>query len=80
MYSRYGTILAFDVKVTRDAAEEAARAGVKIFTADIIYHLFDQFTAYVEQIKKEEREVAMAKVGVPSDSASVNVIFFVVVL
>ena len=30
--------------------------GVKIFTADIIYHLFDQFTAYLEEIKNKKRE------------------------
>ena len=62
MLNRYGTILAFDVKVTKDARDEAVKTGVKIFTADIIYHLFDQFTAYVEEIQREEREAAMAKV------------------
>jgi len=29
--------------------------GVKIFAADIIYHLFDRFTEYVKQIREEER-------------------------
>jgi len=43
---RYATILAFDVKVERDANELADNLGVKIFTADIIYHLFDAFTSY----------------------------------
>ena len=43
---RYATILAFDVKVERDAQELADNVGVKIFTADIIYHLFDSFTNY----------------------------------
>ena len=46
MYYRYATILAFDVKVERDATELADSLGVKIFTADIIYHLFDAFTNY----------------------------------
>ena len=45
-YCRYATILAFDVKVERDANELADNLGVKIFTADIIYHLFDSFTKY----------------------------------
>ncbi|KAL6070634.1 eukaryotic translation initiation factor 5B [Balamuthia mandrillaris] len=61
----YGTILAFDVPVNRDAREEAERVGVRIFTAEIIYHLFDQFTAYLEQIKEEEKREAMAKVVFP---------------
>ena len=39
-------ILAFDVKVERDAQELANELGVRIFTADIIYHLFDKFTKY----------------------------------
>ena len=41
-------ILAFDVKVERDAQELADSVGVKIFTADIIYHLFDKFMNYRE--------------------------------
>ena len=40
-------MLCFDVKVDRDAQEMADDLGVRIFTADIIYHLFDQFTAYM---------------------------------
>ena len=52
----YATILAFDVKVTRDAAELAEELGVKLFTAEIIYHLFDQFTAYLDEVKERKRE------------------------
>ncbi len=47
---KYACILAFDVPVTREAMVMAEDAGVKIFTADIIYHLFDQFTAYLKQV------------------------------
>lgn len=53
---RYATILAFDVKVERDAQELADSLGVKIFQADIIYHLFDKFMAYREEIKQRKRE------------------------
>ncbi|KAL3687206.1 hypothetical protein R1sor_013515 [Riccia sorocarpa] len=52
----YATILAFDVKVTQEAKELADEVGVKIFTADIIYHLFDQFTNYISTIKEEKRK------------------------
>ncbi|XP_059485344.1 eukaryotic translation initiation factor 5B isoform X2 [Neocloeon triangulifer] len=54
--SQYGTILAFDVKVERDAQDLADHLGVKIFQADIIYHLFDQFTAHREQLRQQLRQ------------------------
>nr|XP_034187064.1 eukaryotic translation initiation factor 5B [Osmia lignaria] len=53
--SQYATILAFDVKIERDAQELADSLGVKIFQADIIYHLFDKFTAYREELKQRKR-------------------------
>ncbi|UXI16299.1 DFP2 [Sarcoptes scabiei] len=49
-------ILVFDVKIERDAQELADQLGVKIFHADIIYHLFDQFTAYKENLRKQRKE------------------------
>lgn len=53
---RYAVILAFDVRVEREAQELADHLGVKIFTADIIYHLFDKFTAYREELIKKRQE------------------------
>lgn len=41
----FACILAFDVKVTPEARDMAEELGVKVFTADIIYHLFDQVSA-----------------------------------
>ncbi|KAK3137826.1 hypothetical protein QOZ80_5AG0360980 [Eleusine coracana subsp. coracana] len=52
----YATILAFDVKVMPDARDLAEESGVRIFVADIIYHLFDQFTAYIKNIKEEKKK------------------------
>lgn len=54
----YATILAFDVKVTPEARELADELGVKIFIADIIYHLFDQFKAYIQNLKEEKKKEA----------------------
>ncbi|EDW79505.2 uncharacterized protein Dwil_GK20375 [Drosophila willistoni] len=54
--AQYATILAFDVKIEREAQEMADSLGVKIFQADIIYHLFDKFTAYREELKNKKRE------------------------
>ena len=45
---RWAVILAFDVKVERDAQEMADSLNVKIFSADIIYHLFDSFLKHRE--------------------------------
>jgi translation initiation factor 5B len=56
LFCRYATILAFDVKVERDAQDLADSLGVKIFQADIIYHLFDKFMAYREELKQRKRE------------------------
>jgi translation initiation factor 5B len=54
--NQYATILAFDVKVERDAQDLADSLGVKIFQADIIYHLFDKFMAYREELRQRKRE------------------------
>lgn len=62
---RYAVILAFDVEVVREAKEMAESLGVRIFTADIIYHLFDQFTAYMADLRQKEKELAEAEVVFP---------------
>ncbi|KAL6546339.1 hypothetical protein OROMI_022060 [Orobanche minor] len=61
----YGTILAFDVKVTPEARELADKLGVKIFIADIIYHLFDQFKAYIDDVKEEKKREAAEEAVFP---------------
>ncbi|XP_022158541.1 eukaryotic translation initiation factor 5B-like [Momordica charantia] len=61
----YATILAFDVKVTPEARELADELGVKIFIADIIYHLFDQFKAYIDNLKEEKKKEAAEEAVFP---------------
>jgi len=39
----YAVMLCFDVKIDPDARKEAQLLNIKIFEANIIYHLFDQF-------------------------------------
>ena len=51
----YSVILAFNVKIDAEAEKEAKLLGVKIMTAEIIYHLFDEFTAYFDQLKREKK-------------------------
>lgn len=59
----FAVMLCFDVKVDKEAAAYAADVGVKIFTADIIYHLFDDFTKHraelIEQRKEESKMLAV---------------------
>ncbi|KAJ5696707.1 hypothetical protein N7536_007119 [Penicillium majusculum] len=54
----YAVMLCFDVKVDKDATAYANEIGVKIFTADIIYHLFDNFTEHMAQITEQRKEDA----------------------
>lgn len=55
---RYAVMLCFDVKVDKEAQAYADEVGVKIFTADIIYHLFDNFTAYQKEMLEAQRREA----------------------
>eukprot|EP00594_Rhizosolenia_setigera_P017208 CAMPEP_0178964042 /NCGR_PEP_ID=MMETSP0789-20121207/15407_1 /TAXON_ID=3005 /ORGANISM="Rhizosolenia setigera, Strain CCMP 1694" /LENGTH=996 /DNA_ID=CAMNT_0020648673 /DNA_START=117 /DNA_END=3107 /DNA_ORIENTATION=- len=64
--SEYATILAFDVPIEREAREHAEEMNVRIFTAEIIYHLFDQFTRFMEDLKEKRREEAAAVAVFPS--------------
>lgn len=52
----YATVLAFDVRVTPEAAKFAEEEGIKIFTANIIYHLFDEFTAYFKACQDARKD------------------------
>ena len=53
----YACILAFDVRVKTSAKKEAEGSGVKIFAADIIYHLFDAFRVHIKQFRGVVKEV-----------------------
>ncbi|XP_018605678.1 eukaryotic translation initiation factor 5B [Scleropages formosus] len=53
---QFAVILAFDVKIERDSQELADSLGVRIFSAEIIYHLFDAFTKYREDYKKQKQD------------------------
>ena len=54
----YAVMLCFDVPVDKDAAAYAQDLGIKIFQADIIYHLFDSFTAHMAQLAEQRKEEA----------------------
>jgi len=52
----YAVMLCFDVKIDKEAAAYAEDNGIKIFTADIIYHLFDAFTKHMDEILEKKKE------------------------
>lgn len=62
----FATILAFDVDIEREAREHAQEMNVRIMTADIIYHLFDQFTRFMDDLNARRREEAAAVAVFPS--------------
>jgi translation initiation factor 5B len=43
----FGAVLAFNVRVLQDAAEEAKNNRVRIFQHNIIYHLIDEFVDWI---------------------------------
>lgn len=51
-------MLCFDVAVDKDAEALADANGIKVFKADIIYHLFDAFTAYRAQMLEAKKKDA----------------------
>jgi len=57
-HPEYAVLLAFDVKITQDAKDEAEKCGVTVFSADIIYHLFDRFKEYQAKITEKKRKDA----------------------
>jgi translation initiation factor 5B len=65
-HPEYATILAFDVNIEREAREHAQEMGVRIMTAEIIYHLFDQFTRFMDELTARRREEAAAVAVFPS--------------
>jgi translation initiation factor 5B len=65
-HPEYATILAFDVPIEREAREHAQDMNVRIMTADIIYHLFDQFTRFMADLNEQRRAEASAVAVFPS--------------
>jgi len=52
----YLTMLCFDVKILAEAQKFADDNGIKVITAKIIYHLFDEFSKHVEFIKEQRKK------------------------
>lgn len=69
----FAVMLCFDVKIDKEAQQYADEVGVKIFTADIIYHLFDAFNAYQKQMLEVKRQESAAQAVFPCVLSPVQV-------
>ncbi|CAN6613749.1 eukaryotic translation initiation factor 5B [Trichomonascus vanleenenianus] len=52
----YAVMLCFDVHIDKEAQQYADENGIKIFTADVIYHLTDAFENYQKGILEQRRK------------------------
>ena len=48
-------MLVFDVKILEDAKKFADENNIRVFSADIIYHLTDHFNKFVKEIREERK-------------------------
>ncbi|KAK7202155.1 translation initiation factor IF-2 [Novymonas esmeraldas] len=53
---RFAVVLAFDVPVSEEARDIAKKNEIDIFEANIIYHLFDKFTRYMNEYEQREKD------------------------
>ncbi len=51
----FSTILAFNVNIEDEALQLANKNGITIFSAEIIYHLFDFYTKYRQDVINERK-------------------------
>jgi translation initiation factor 5B len=63
----FKTILAFNVEIDEDAEKESKNNKVKIFKAEIIYHLFDQYTKYKKELFEQRKEAVRDKMIFPCE-------------
>ncbi|KAF8629641.1 hypothetical protein AX15_003372 [Amanita polypyramis BW_CC] len=66
-------ILCFDVPIDKDAEKLAEEMGIRLFRADIIYHLFDAFTTYNKEITEAKRRDAAPQAVWPCRLKIINV-------
>jgi len=67
-------MLCFDVKVDKEAEQYAEEQNIKIFNADIIYHLFDAFTAYQAKLMEVRRKEFMEYAVFPCVLKTIQII------
>ena len=61
----FSTILAFNVNIDEDVEELANKNGIKVFSAEIIYHLFDHYIKYRDEMIKERKTLYRSQAVFP---------------
>ena len=60
-----GVIFAFNVKVNAAAEDEAQKAGIKIFTGNVIYKLIEDYQEWANEQRELRKKEKLAKVVLP---------------
>lgn len=63
--SSYAVILAFNVKILKEAQEAAFDLNVRVFQSDVIYQLLEEYHEYREKVKAEETNAALGELVRP---------------
>jgi translation initiation factor 5B len=62
----YRAVLGFNVDVLDDAASDAERADVEVFTHDVIYRLVEDYEAFVTTVEESQQEQVLANITRPA--------------
>jgi translation initiation factor 5B len=60
-----GVIFAFNTKVNPDIQSEAEKAGVRIFSSNVVYQLIEEYNEWVKGEKEKEKKKRMGSVTYP---------------
>jgi len=63
---KHQTILAFNVDMLTDAAEQAERDDVNLFESDVIYRLVEEYEDHVEQLERAQQETVLENITRPA--------------
>lgn len=70
----YAVMLCFDVRIDKEAEQYADEQNIRIFNSNIIYHLFDEFTAYQKELLEKKREENKDKAVFPCVMKTIQII------
>ena len=70
----YAVMLCFDVRIDKEAEQYADEQNIRIFNSNIIYHLFDEFTAYQKELLEKKREENKDKAVFPCILKTIQII------